>query len=89
MTPAEPDHGEIAGAITTELRLFVCQHKLGRVMVGETGIYTHRNPDTLREADVLFISHERYAQKTHAAYLDVAPGLVVEVLSPTIAGAKE
>jgi Uma2 family endonuclease len=55
---------------------------LGIVKVGEVGIYTHRRPDTVRGADVLFISNERHAQLTSSGYLDVAPELVVEVMSP-------
>ena len=50
--------------------------------MGGVGIYTHRNPDTVRGADVLYISKERAAELSGAAYLDVAPDLVVEVLSP-------
>ncbi len=52
-------------------------------MVGEVGIYTHRNPDTVRAADVAFISNERYAErKQPSGFLDVAPDLVVEIMSP-------
>lgn len=58
-------------------------YKLRKVCIGDTGIYTHRNPDTVRGADVLFISNERYAQVTSSSYLDVAPDLVVEILSPS------
>jgi Uma2 family endonuclease len=61
---------------------FVDQHKLGYVMVGEAGVYTHRNPDTVRGVDVAFISHERMAQVKSESYLDVAPELIVEILSP-------
>jgi Uma2 family endonuclease len=46
------------------------------------GIYTRRNPDTVRGADALFISKERAANIKSKGYLDVAPDLVVEVLSP-------
>lgn len=50
-------------------------------MVGEVGIYTGRNPDTVRAADVLYISRERLARATPDSFLDVAPELVVEILS--------
>lgn len=82
VTPPGFDHGEIEFAIGTEIRRFVREHNLGRVSGGEAGIYTRRNPDTVRGADVIFISNERYAQRTSASYLDVAPDLIVEVLSP-------
>jgi Uma2 family endonuclease len=42
----------------------------------------------VRGADAIFISHERYAQKRSDSYLDVAPDLVVEILSPNDAWSK-
>jgi Uma2 family endonuclease len=51
--------------------------------VGEVGIFTRRGPDTVRAADVAFISNERYDRlKSRRKFLDVPPELVVEVLSP-------
>jgi len=82
MTPTGDEHGSYEGNFYTALRAFVQSHKLGKVRVGEVGIYIRRNPDTVRAADVLFISNERYARKTSSGYLDVAPDLVVEILSP-------
>jgi Uma2 family endonuclease len=61
---------------------FVEEHQLGKVLVGEVGLYTRRDPDTIRGADVLFISNERLAQVKSASFLDVAPELIVEVMSP-------
>ncbi len=66
-----------------ELTQYNRQHKKGEVLVGETGIYTARNPDTVRGMDVAFISHTRLAQVKSAGYLDVAPELIVEVMSPS------
>ena len=63
MSPTGDEHGAIEINIGAELLTFVRSHKLGKVRVGEVGIYTHRNPDTVRGADVLFISNERYARK--------------------------
>jgi Uma2 family endonuclease len=82
MTPTGGEHGRIEVNIGAELLAYVRSHKLGQVLAGEVGIYTHRNPDTVRGADVLFISNERYAQKTSPGFLDIAPDLVVEILSP-------
>lgn len=75
-------HGGIVGNFCDALYTFVHPRQLGVVMVGEVGIYTRRNPDTVRGADVLFISKERAAKLTSPGYLDVAPELVVEVMSP-------
>jgi Uma2 family endonuclease len=52
----------------------------------------HENPDTVSGADVLFLSHEREALRTRRhGFLDVAPDLIVEVLSPddTLAGMEQ
>jgi len=82
MAPTGDAHGEIELAIGSFLRQFVREHNLGRVSVGEVGLYLRRNPDAVRAADALFISHERHAKRGAGSYLDVPPELVVEVLSP-------
>jgi Uma2 family endonuclease len=84
MTPPPGyDHGEVVGNVFAEIRQFVRAHDLGRVATGEAGLYTGRDPDTVRGADVIYISHERYARRTAGVYLDVAPDLIAEVLSPS------
>ena len=75
-------HGIIESNFGKKISAFVDQHQLGVVVVGEVGIYTRRNPDTVRGADAAFISNERLAQRKSSGYLDVAPELIVEVLSP-------
>lgn len=82
MFPTGYLHGDIELGVGSMVRAFVSQNKLGRVMVGEVGIYIQRNPDTIRGADVLYISQQRLQQVTSNAFLDVAPELVVEILSP-------
>jgi Uma2 family endonuclease len=82
MSPTGHVHGTIESTIGALLHEFVRKRRLGRVMVGETGIYTKRMPDTVRAADVLFISRQRLSQLKSASFLDLAPELVVEVLSP-------
>jgi Uma2 family endonuclease len=66
----------------TLLSRVVDEHKLGRVLVGEVGIYTQRDPDTVRGVDIAYISHERLKQLRSDSYLDVAPELIIEILSP-------
>lgn len=75
-------HGKIEFLLATLLGLFVRQHNLGVVFGGETGIYTRRNPDTVRGVDVAYISHDRLTQSNSDSYLDVAPELIVEIMSP-------
>jgi len=80
MTPTGDQHGSCEGNFYYALRSFADSHELGKVRVGEVGIYTRRNPDTVHGAEVLPISSERYAQQKSPGYLDVAPDLVVEIL---------
>lgn len=75
-------HGYIETIIASLLLAFVQAHRLGGILSGEVGIYTHRRPDTVRGADVIYISHERLSQNQREGYLTVAPELVVEVMSP-------
>ena len=82
LSPTGSRHGSIEGNFYDALRSFVKPRLLCLVKFGEVGIYTHRHPDTVRGADALFISKERLAQIRSSGYLDVAPELVVEVMSP-------
>ena len=82
MAPTGFEHGIREARIGRFLDHFNEKHQLGQVMTGEVGMYIRRNPDSIRAADVLFISHERFQQIQSTSYLDVAPELVVEVLSP-------
>lgn len=83
MSPTADEHGGYESNFDEYLKAFVRKHKLGKVRVGEVGIYIRRNPDTIRAADVAFISNDRYAQrKSQHGYLDVPPELIVEIMSP-------
>lgn len=83
MSPTGDAHGGCEANFGAALKAFVDQHRLGKVRVGEVGLYTRRNPDTVRGADVLFISNEQYTRRSRTCgFLDVAPELVVEILSP-------
>lgn len=61
---------------------YVEERNIGEILIGEAGIYTGKNPDTVRGADVLFISYERLAKDPGKTFLDVAPELVIEIVSP-------
>lgn len=75
-------HGIIENVIASLLFLFVRENPSGHVMTGEVGIYTGREPDTVRAADIAYISFERLQKVRSRSFLDVAPELIVEVLSP-------
>jgi len=82
MSPTKHVHGNYEVNFATILNNFVRPRKLGQVQGGEVGVYIHRNPDTVRAADVLFISNERLAKAAPDDFLDVPPELIVEVVSP-------
>lgn len=82
MPPTGYLHGLIEVKFSRILSLYVEKNKMGHVMGGEVGIYIQRNPDTVRAADVLYISKQRLSQCRTKSYLDVAPELVAEILSP-------
>jgi Uma2 family endonuclease len=82
MTPTGYLHGAVEARLAARLLAWAEAEGRGRVLAGEVGIYVRRAPDTVRAADVVFLSEERFARCTSAGYLDVAPELVVEVLSP-------
>nr|WP_256363648.1 Uma2 family endonuclease [Thiohalocapsa sp. ML1] len=75
MPPTGHPHASIEANVALELGNFVKQHALGRVMTGEVGIITQYNPDSVRGADVVFISNERLARVQAEGYLDVPPEL--------------
>jgi Uma2 family endonuclease len=80
--PAGFEHGRLESNLASELRMFVRRHKLGWVTSGEAGVYTHRNPDWVRGVDVAFISKARLPHGPTHKFLEVAPELIVEVMSP-------
>ncbi|MFQ3597971.1 MAG: Uma2 family endonuclease [Chloroherpetonaceae bacterium] len=81
--PAGGKHGYIASKIERKLGAFVEEKNLGFVFAAETGVYLERNPDTVRGADVTFVSREkiRSVEEVESGFLTVIPDLVVEVVS--------
>jgi putative restriction endonuclease len=85
VSPTNPEHGCIEATIAVALGNFARAPNLGLVITGDVGIFTRRNPDRVRGADVVFISHAEYERRTKTrGFLDVAPGLVVDPPGRTI-----
>jgi Uma2 family endonuclease len=85
MSPALPPHGMQVVRITLPIAQFVQQHGLGEVFGAETG-FTIRHPDgteSVRAPDLAFISAERLPPDLPQSFWEIAPDLVVEVLSPS------
>ncbi len=81
--PTGHPHGLIENIIGALLYIYLQANKIGYALTGEVGIYTQRNPDSIRAADIAFISNERYQQLSTSGYLDQAPELVIEIMSPS------
>ena len=84
MAPAGGRHGHAAiNGGSTVLNVHVRSNRPGRVFAAETGFILRHDPDTVRAPDVSFISRSRLAlDEIPDGYIDLAPDLVVEVVSP-------
>lgn len=77
-------HARIAMRMGSELDHHVRRHRLGQVGGSDGGVLIQRNPDTVREPDVYFVSAERLPLDDDSdGYLEVPPELVVEIVSPS------
>lgn len=85
MSPGGVRRSQITARVAFLLERHNVEHRLGRVLTGEAGVIVARRPDTVRGADVAFISYDRLpADQLPAGFLDVAPELVVEVISDDV-----
>jgi Uma2 family endonuclease len=76
-------HGYVAQSLAWRIGQHVHERHLGYVFAAETGFKIFSNPDTVRAPDVSFVRAHRLTGPLPAGYLDIAPDLVVEVLSPS------
>lgn len=77
-------HGEIVVNYGMLLGNFVKPRRLGRLMASDSGVWLDRDPDTVREPDLAFISVERLPLDAPVpGYAEVVPDLVVEIVSPS------
>ena len=83
MAPAGGRHGQVAHKFGLFIGNHVLDRDLGRVFAAETGFLLRRSPDTVRAPDVAFVAAERLGtDETPAGFLELAPDLAVEVVSP-------
>jgi len=75
-------HGEITVQLTIALGTYVGTRHLGRVVAGDAGFKLQSDPDTVRGADIAFVSWERMPEKSPVGFPPLGPDLVVDVLSP-------
>jgi Uma2 family endonuclease len=78
-------HGQVYALLARLIGNHVAEHNLGRVMSNDTFIQTLAKPDSVRGADLLFVSYDRLPRDARVpdGVLRVAPELVVEVRSPS------
>ena len=82
--PEGKRHARIAARVITGLNNFVIPRRVGQVGGTDGGVLIHRDPDTVREPDVYFVSTERlHPDDQSDGYLEVVPELVVEIVSPS------
>jgi Uma2 family endonuclease len=74
-------HGRVAVNLARRLADHVEAGALGRIYV-ESGFKLASDPDTVRGPDVAFISRARLPDPEPVGYPDLAPDLVVEIISP-------
>ena len=82
--PTGHEHGKIVVNLVAELRNFVKPRKLGSLTASDAGVWLERDPDTVREPDIAYFSAEMLPPDLRiTGYAEVAPGLVVEIDSPS------
>jgi Uma2 family endonuclease len=79
--PAGSMHGRVAMNLGGELRAHAKAKDAGTVFAAETGFKLFADPDTVRAPDVAFVAKGREPPPDARGFADLAPDLVVEVLS--------
>lgn len=77
-------HGWQMNRIAYFLTQFVESHQLGRMVTGDAGLVTQRDPDTVRGPDVAFYSYKRIPPgPAPEGYWPASPELILEIRSPS------
>lgn len=78
------EHGRIVTNLVVELGSFLRSASLGTLVASDSGVWLERDPDTVREPDVAFFSAAKMPLNARiTGYAEVAPDLVVEIVSPS------
>jgi len=80
--PAGYAHGRVAMNLAVQLARHVERAAAGQVFAAETGFTLARDPDTVRAPDIAFVRRDRLPERVPQGFAELAPDLVVEVLSP-------
>ena len=89
MSPGGFRHSAVTAKACFLLESHSRSKRLGRVLTGEAGFIVRREPDTVRGADVAFISYERLGKDTQVTgFLEIPAELIIEVLSDDVSWAE-
>ncbi len=78
------NHGRTVMKAGIQLGNFIMPRQLGTLLGSDTGIWLERNPDTVREPDLAYISAEKMPLDADIpGYSEAVPDLVMEVRSPS------
>ena len=80
--PPSTEHGRIQANLAYFITDHVRRNQLGLVFGQDTGFRIASDPDTVRGADVAFVSRDRDAEIPRRGYAALAPDFVAEILSP-------
>ena len=76
-------HGDVLIGFGAQLSNFIKPRRLGRLAGGDAGVWLEREPDTVRAADIAFISAARMPlDASVTGYTEIVPDLVAEIVSP-------
>ncbi len=76
------EHSRVQGNLIWLIRDYLHRNPIGQTGA-EYGFVLERDPDTLRGPDVYFIRNERLALIEDGAWMEGAPDLAIEILSPS------
>lgn len=83
MTAPGSEHGDVTMRLGARIHMHGEDNDLGRTFAAETGFILARDPDTVRAPDIGFVSKARVSLIGTSGYVQCAPDLAVEVLSPS------
>lgn len=82
--PSGVRHGKIVVNLIVRLEAFVEPRQMGTIVASDAGFLLEKDPDTVREPDVAFISaHRLPPDQDVPGYFEGPPDLAVEIASPS------
>jgi len=77
-------HGDVVQRIGFAIGLFLHPNspRVWRVVVGDTGFWVQRDPDTVRAPDIAYVREEQIPAAPVYGFAEFPPDLAVEVRSP-------